>query len=604
MTCVYLKKINALPLLVLCLFGAHSTFGQKVYRQYQPVIFDFEILSTDETAKENPFTSYRLQVEFSLEGEVMSVPGFYAADGNAAESGASSGGVWRVIFTPDLPGSWKYEVSFKTGPAIAMEEDYYTGEAVTPHDGKSGLLQVLPVAETAVGFEKTGRLLYNNSRYLYTANGEPLLKFGANSPENFLAYTDIDGTYSYDPEKNFLKTWSPHMKDWKPGDPTWQNGKGKGIIGALNYLAAKGMNVVYALTLNIEGDARDVWPFLSHERKDFKRYDVSKLAQWDIIFSHAEQLGIIMHLVTQEKENELILDDGYTLGQRKLYYRELIARFGYHKNIIWNMGEENGHAPFWPQGQNDQQRFAMIRYVKDHDPYKNPVVIHTMSEEKERAPILSPLLRFDRLDGLSLQVSDVFDIHEAVKTWIERSESAERPWIVMMDEIGRWHTGTRPDADDPKHDTLRQEVLWATLMAGGAGVEWYFGWLKPPHDLNAEDWRSRENMWEQSAIAHAFFKDLPYTQMRSSDELLEDTVNYCFSKPGELYAIYLKKGGTTSLDLRGKKGEYEVRWYDPRNGGDHQKGSRPQVKGGAWAEIGTAPNAQSEDWAILIRRIR
>ena len=60
---------------------------------------------------------------------------------------------------------------------------------------------------------------------------------GTNSPENFLAFADIDSTYSYDSEKRYLKTWEPHVKDWKDGDPTWQNGKGKGIIGALNYLA-------------------------------------------------------------------------------------------------------------------------------------------------------------------------------------------------------------------------------------------------------------------------------------------------------------------------------------------------------------------------------
>ena len=61
------------------------------------------------------------------------------------------------------------------------------------------------------------------------------------------------------------------------------------------------MNSIYALTLNIEGDARDVWPFLSHRKADFLRYDVSKLAQWDIVFSHAENLGVIIQLVTQEK---------------------------------------------------------------------------------------------------------------------------------------------------------------------------------------------------------------------------------------------------------------------------------------------------------------
>lgn len=598
-----MKKHPILLFLFVSLICSFSNLqSQTVYKQYQPIVLDFAIDATEETASYNPFTNYRLQVGFTHQGKTFSVPGFYAADGNAAETSAASGGIWRVIFTPNKAGDWKYFVSFKKGDNIAVEDDPYIGEEIDPHHGKVGTLRVVPTFDNAKGFEKSGRLTYANSHYLYTEDGHPFLKFGANSPENFLAFQDIDGTYSYDSTKLFLKSWAPHFQDWKHGDPTWKEGEGKGIIGALNFLASKGMNAVYALTLNIEGDARDVWPFISHEKKDFKRYDVSKLAQWDIIFSHAEQLGIVMHLITQEKENELILDDGNTQLERKLYYRELIARFAYHKNIIWNMGEENGGAPFWRQGQNDQQRFAMIRYLKDHDPYNNPIVIHTHSEVKERDQIITSLLGFDRLDGLSMQVANVFDIHHEIKTWINRAQQANRPWIIMMDEIGPWHTGTRTDADDPTHDTLRQEVLWGTLMAGGTGVEWYFGWHKPPNDLNTQDWRSRNNIWEQTAHAKAFFEKLPFTEMRSLDDLLSASNNYCFAKPGEIYAIYLKKGDTTKLDLRGQPGEFEVFWYNPRGGGDLQKGALDKIQGGSWVEIGIAPTEWDKDWAVLVKK--
>ena len=598
---IQLKILLALSYLCLVV-GSQALWGQEQYFQYQPLQLEFSTKATSETAAENPFMDYRLQVEFSQGDRSFSVPGFYAADGNSAQTSSESGGLWRVFFTPPSSGVWNYKVSFRKGHQIAISDDPYRGLAIRPHDGKQGSLSVNPIPSNAAGFAKSGRLQYNGTRYLHTEDGQAFLKFGANSPENFLACADIDGTYSYDPEKDFLKTWEPHAQDWKVGDPLWQ-GKGKGIIGALNYLAAQNMNVAYILTQNIEGDARDVWPFLSHEKKDFQRYDVSKLAQWDIIFSHAEQLGIIMHLITQEKENELVLDDGNTGLERKLYYRELIARFAYHNNIIWNMGEENGPAPgFWPQGQNDQQRFAMIRYLKDHDPYKNPLVIHTMSERAERTPIIEPLLAFDRLDGLSMQVSNVHHIHHDIKDWIDRSQKRNRPWIVMMDEIGPWHTGTRSDTEDPDHDTLRQEVLWGTLMAGGAGVEWYFGWFTPPNDLNAQDWRSRENMWKQSAIAHDFFKQIPYTAMLSSDHLVDNPDAYCFSKSEEVYVVYLKKGGTSSLDLSDSEGDFQIQWYDPKIGGELQTGSLSIVKGGAWQGLGTPPSKPNQDWIALIKK--
>ncbi len=591
---------------LLTILSSVASFGQAVeYYQYQPLKLDFPIQSTKETASENPFTEYRLLVEFKKGKETFLVPGYYAADGNAAETSASSGGVWRVFFTPDQPGDWSYQVSFKKGPNMAISEDKYSGTPVKPHHAKTGILKVLPFQTTGNFFEKRGRLQYHKSGYFHTENGQPLLKIGANSPENFLAYEDIDSTYSYDSEKKYLKTWQPHIQDWKEGDPTWQNGKGKGIIGALNYLASKDMNAIYALTLNIEGDAKDIWPFLSHNKSDFLRYDVSKLAQWDIILSHAEDLGIIVQLVTQEKENELILDDGNTGVERKLYYRELIARFAHHKNIIWNMGEENGSAPWWPHGQNDQQRYSMIRNIKDSDPYKNPVVIHTLPEESMREPILKKLVGYEKLDGVSMQIGNITDIHHDIKKWIKLSKQSlsEKRWIVSMDEIGPWHTGTPDDANNTRIDSLRTHVLWSTLTAGGAGVEWYFGWLKPPNDLNAEDWRSRSKAWDQSAIAKNLFETLPYPEMINLDEKLKSGSGYFFGKEGEIYLLYLIEGGPAVIDLKGYKGEYEILWFDPRKGGELQQGSIQKIQGDQESEIGKPPSNGNLDWAILIRNI-
>ena len=355
------------------------------------------------------------------------------------------------------------------------------------------------------------------------------------------------------------------------------------------------MNAVYALTLNIEGDARDVWPFTSHERSHFERYDVSKLAQWDIVFSHAEELGIIMHFITQEKENELILDDGYTFVQRKLYYRELVARFGYHKNIIWNMGEENGAAPFWRQGQNDQQRFAMIRYLKEIDPYNHPVVIHTLPNQEERKHILEPLLGFDKLDGISMQVSNVFKINEDFRYWVDESSKSNRRWIMMMDEIGPWHTGTRTDADHPAHDTLRHEALWGTLMAGGAGVEWYFGWHKPPNDLNAEDWRSRENIWKQSLIARRIMEEVPYTEMQSRSDLSSGEDILYMSKGDEIFLIYFKSAKSTTVNL--PDGDFDLTWFNPLTGEASDKAKLD----GKSANLGDPPGNKQQDWVAIVK---
>jgi len=388
------------------------------------------------------------------------------------------------------------------------------------------------------------------------------LKGGPNSPENFLAYSEFDGTYASDTSKQFIKEYEPHLQDWKAGDPTWQEGKGKGIIGAINYIANRGMNVIYMLTMNIEGDGRDVWPYTDHQQ--FDRFDCSKLDQWNIVFEHAQDLGVMLHFVTQETENELLLDKGDTGFFRKLYYRELIARFGHHLMITWNLGEENGYASFTPQAQNDRQRKDMATYIKQTDPYDNYLVVHTHSWEGARDTIVDSLYNFQYIDGLSLQIDKRKVVHRETKKYIERSKEAGRIWVSSMDEIGLYWMGAMPDKDDPGHDTLRQEVLWGHLMAGGPGVEWYFGYKYPPADLDCQDWRSRDTLWMQTKAALDFFRAIPFWEMESHDELIDHQDGYCFAKPGEQYVVYLKKQSNTTIKLE-KEGGYMVQWFEPKD---------------------------------------
>ena len=150
-------------------------------------------------------------------------------------------------------------------------------------------------------------------------SGEPFFKFGPGSPENFLGYNEFDQT------PKAALTWAPHVRDWRAGDPAWgaNRQRGKGIIGVVNYLADMGMTSVYLLSMTVDGDSKDVWPWVAE--RDFRRFDVSKLAQWNIVFDHMQHRGLAVHMLQQEQENDQLL--GSLSTERKLYYRELIARF-------------------------------------------------------------------------------------------------------------------------------------------------------------------------------------------------------------------------------------------------------------------------------------
>ena len=78
--------------------------------------------SASETATPNPFTNYRLDVTFrgSSNTIVMTVPGYFAADGDAANTSASSGTVWHCHFAPPAIGTWTWEAAFRSGSDIAF----------------------------------------------------------------------------------------------------------------------------------------------------------------------------------------------------------------------------------------------------------------------------------------------------------------------------------------------------------------------------------------------------------------------------------------------------------------------------------------------------
>ena len=166
------------------------------------------------------------------------------------------------------------------------------------------------------------------------------------------------------------------------------------------------------------------------------------------------------------------------------------------------------------------------------------------------------------------------------------------------------NTGVKPDSDDPTHDTVRHQALWGNLMAGGAGAEWYFGYAYPHNDLDCEDWRSRETMWDQTALALSFFHEhLPFDEMTAADDLTADGDDFILAKPGELFAVYLPPGETLdAFDLAGVSGSFEVRWYDPRLGGELQHGSIAMVTGGSVVDCGTPPSDPGLDWVASLRR--
>ncbi|WP_205761034.1 DUF5060 domain-containing protein [Luteolibacter luteus] len=565
-------------------------------RMWHKLTLDFAGPWSSETADPNPFTAYRLDVTFihSATGRRFSVPGYYAADGNAANTSADSGNVWRAHFAPDAAGVWTYIVSFRSGPNVAMEPDRMAGQSAGFCDGESGSFAIMPTDKTGRDMRAKGRLDYTGIHHLrFAGTGEYFMKAGTDSPENLLAYADFDGPFKDDDEKDELvKTWQPHVADWQEGDPSWQNGKGKGLIGAINYLASEGLNCFSFLTMNVEGDDRNVFPYLNYGER--LRMDVSRLDQWEIVFEHSTNKGMFLHFKTQETENERMLDNGNTGNQRRLYYRELIARFSHHLAMQWNLGEEINDASL-------EQKASWARFFHDNDPYRHPIVIHNGANHFEMMGEASLLTGF----SLQLNESNFGDTFLQTLRYVKRSADFNRPWVIGTDEPGDSRSGVRPD-DDPgnSHRDARKDALWANVMAGGGGCEFYFGYERPEGDLTLQNFRSRDAFWDYLRHMLVFFAEnpFPFEQMGNHNELVSghgENANRCLARIGDTYLVQLRSGGLHTLDLTGVAGRFAVEWFNPRAGGPLTNGG--SIEGGDIVSLGAPPDTPGEDWIVLVR---
>lgn len=539
----------------------------------------------------NPFMDRRLDVTFNgPAGETLVVPGFFAADAKSDSSGADSGNNWSVFFRPPSAGVWTWTTSFKGGTEVAIDTTGLVGATIAALDGVTGTLTITASDKTAPDLRAKGRLEYVGERYRKWA-GETdgyFIKVGPDSPENLLGYADFDNTIdnggaggtkndlqntsTYQDALGDTYTWpgdglhrfAPHVNDWNAGDLTWGTDQGKGIIGALNYLASKGMNSVSMLLNNVGGDGQEVYPFLTYNNQagpqtERLQYDISKLEQWELVMDYAEQKGFHLHFKLMETENLDLMED----NELWLYYREMVARFGHHLAITWNLGEENDLDI-----SDIQDRAIMLR---KWNPWTGKhVVVHTFPFEVDL--VYPQLLGLEEITGISLQ-DGYQDAAGVLVNYDTLSSNNGHQWVVCYDEVNSaWH-GVTPDAgypgpwtsNPPNQNVLREKALVQPLMSGAEGVESYFGYDLPMSDLDAEDFRSRDQWWDYCRWAKDAVEMVPFWQMDRADQYTTDPSDEWVLSDGiSSWLFYSKDGG--DLDYNLPTGQYEVQLIDMTTG--------------------------------------
>ncbi len=261
---------------------------------------------------------------------------------------------------------------------------------------------------------------------------------------------------------------------------------------------------------------------------------------------HHFELGMQLMVITQEEENEQLPGKMTTL--RKLYYRELIARFAHHHAILWDLSEEMDRWRYYKTPDITE----ICDWFKKVDPWQHPTqYVRWKGEIIPEDKGYARLLGFPNLDGTAMQ-HDAEHTHSETLRWVDASAKAGHKWLVGLIEINPTSTGVVPDKNAYEHDVIRKNSIWGNLMAGGSGTAFFFG--------------------------------------------------YEYPNTGEVYAVYLPDGGSVELDPSQASGNFEIKWYDPRHGGELQEGSVRTVSGGSRRSLGQAPKDPQADWAVLVRR--
>jgi len=225
---------------------------------------------------------------------------------------------------------------------------------------------------------------------------------------------------------------------------------GHGIVGALQYLHEQDLNAIYVIPMNLGGDGKDTYPFATvhdydvfwyagHENQPpsgsghpqvlgpqepwrLFQYSVKRMQEWNTVLEFAMSRGIFVQMLLHEQERANLHWLGYDWNPsaplspiqlpnsashwiesprlhlrhaRQLYIKMMLALFGHHPGLQWNLCEENqwreNFTPPLPHMGGPvpvqftlRQLEAMARWIEYLQPYyDHPITVHARGGDEE-----------------------------------------------------------------------------------------------------------------------------------------------------------------------------------------------------------------------------
>lgn len=519
---------------------------------------------------DNPFHDAALIGEFtSPSGKALTVEGFH--DG---------GDTWRLRFTPDEEGEWRYLLR---GEGVEL---LCRGRLQCVKSENHGFIRIHP----------------DNPYAFAHADGVPFFPMGDTcyglyddspiTPELRREYLETRRRQRF----NFVRMSIGHSYERAQREPT--------------YWAWGG----------------------SPERPDLDRFNPAFFRGFDDLLRQMQRNGMNAELLLLNLYRLPFTDPRqWTPARERQWLRYIVARYAAFPNLfLWTVSNEYETHPDGQyrldQPEDVQWARATARFVKQLDPYGHPVTVHPVVSASTkgaspRDPYESPwrIGEFfgegDDIDVLSHQTGQhgegtAWD--ETLQCWtgdsveLATSLRADRRYRkpVLNTENGyEYLRGRSTERKQVHHTDKVRRSAWRIVCGGGYFAAGFHGTIGHSDIWNRMDAPNQytfviagEGAAEQLGILYDYFTSLPFWRMQPFDGATGELA-VALTEPGQVYVVYLPHGGPTTVDLSSASGQFAVQWFDPRTGA---------VADGKPAQGGSRNSFESPgegDWVLRLQHV-
>jgi hypothetical protein len=507
--------------------------------------YDFIEVTVNVTTPDvhNPFTDAALRGSFRKAGakEQIDVEGF---------CDSADGSVFRIRFMPATPGEYTYSVAYRQGDF----ERTFAGKFHATDGHRRGPIRVDRQYPWHFIWEGTGEHYFFNGTTAFWVMGWR---------DDKIIRDNIDRLHKLKIDRMRVLIAGTTTMTW--GEPVMT-----------------GENFTMLL---------HPWVVQSPESfenpgTDFTRYNIAYWQKWERMLHYAREHDMIISAVLDIATHNDHVPAGSEDERR--YIRYTVARLSAFSNLTYDLGDDLDSF------RDEKWAHETGTLIESWDPYKHLASSHPVNiEHQDRA---SEWMGFTSIQEWSRRQHALMLEQRQIQLKTGRIIPQTNEEYGYEDHYPQWAPAPPGDSSE----TLRR-MAWEIAMAGAYGTAgescrrgtniWPNtggGWINGRGDDSMVMLKGYEHMVD-------FLTSFEWWKTDPHDELVDNGA-YCLAKPGEVYAVYLPKGGKVTVKL--EPGTYDAEWFDANTG---ETVPSPSAEGPAW----TSPNAPGWlDWALLLQKHR